>query len=79
MDTLIIILMVIAGIFAGFFSGYLFRKRSGRKGKIVGNIIITNSDSESESAYVFLELFEEIETLNSRKTVMLNVKHVSHK
>lgn len=74
-----IVLIVAAGILAGFFIGFIFQKIRKRKERIIGNLIVVDSEDGKEPPYIYLELHKDVDTICSKKSVGLNVKHISHK
>lgn len=79
MQTWTIILISVAGILAGFFIGIIFQKKEKHKEKLIGYLIVVDSETDKEPPYIYLELCENVETIYSKKSVELNVKHISHK
>ena len=79
MHTWAIVLIVAAGILAGFFIGLIFQKIRQRKERAIGNLIIADSEDDKDTHYIYLELYKDVEYIYSKKSVELNVKHISHK
>lgn len=74
-----IVLVVAAGILAGFFIGIIFQKTRKQKERTIGNLIVADSEDGKEPPYIYLELHKNVEGIYSKKSVELNIKHVSHK
>ena len=79
MQTWAIVLIVVAGILAGFFIGVIFQRKRKHREKLIGNLIISDSETDKEPPYIYLELHKNVEDIYSKKLVELNVKHISHK
>ena len=50
-----------------------------RKERAIGNLIIADAEDGKEPPYIYLELHKDVDTIYSKKSVELNVKHISHK
>lgn len=74
-----IVLIVAAGILAGFFIGFIFQKIQKQKERTIGNLIVVDSEDGKEPPYIYLELHKDVDTICSKKSVELSVKHISHK
>ncbi len=79
MHTWAIVLIVAAGILAGFFIGLIFQKIRKRKERAIGNLIVADAEDGKEPPYIYLELHKDVDAIYSKKSVELNVKHISHK
>ena len=79
MQTWAIVLIVVIGIATGFFIGVIFQKRRKHKKNTIGYLMVVDSESDREPPYIYLELHETVESIYSKKSVELKVKHVSHK
>lgn len=79
MQTWAIVLIVAAGILAGFFIGIIFQKIRKRRERVIGNLIVADSEDGKEPPYIYLELHKGVEDIYSKKSVELKVKRISHK
>lgn len=79
MPSWAIILIVILAVGVGFFIGFIFEKRQKNKEKNIGTLMVVNSDTDKEPPYIYLELSRNVDDICSKKSVSLDVKHISHK
>lgn len=79
MQSWAIVLIVVAAIVAGFFIGIIFQKTRGHKEKMIGNLIVADSENDKEPPYIYLELHKDVEDVYSKNSVELKVKRISHK